>query len=55
VINNVITLATVPIIFARGAAFYRTSAWAARAARCRERCMSDGAVRIDGSKAWAAL
>ena len=36
VINNVLSLATVPIILDRGAAFYREiSAWAARAAPCR--------------------
>jgi NADH:ubiquinone oxidoreductase subunit F (NADH-binding) len=35
VINNVITFASVPIILDRGAEFYQTSAWAARAARCR--------------------
>ena len=35
VINNVISLASVPVIMAKGAAFYRTSAWAARAAPCR--------------------
>ena len=36
VINNVITLASVPIILDRGAEYYQAiSAWAARAARCR--------------------
>jgi formate dehydrogenase iron-sulfur subunit len=35
VINNVITLATVPIILARARPSIRAMAWAARAARCR--------------------
>ena len=35
VINNVLSLATVPIIMDKGAAFYETSAWAGRAAPCR--------------------
>jgi formate dehydrogenase iron-sulfur subunit len=35
VINNVITLASVPIILDRGARFYADYAWAGRAARCR--------------------
>jgi formate dehydrogenase iron-sulfur subunit len=37
VVNNVISLATVPVIFEKGAAHYAASAWAGRAAPCRSR------------------
>ena len=35
VINNVLSLAAVPLILDKGAQFIKTSAWAVRAARCR--------------------
>lgn len=35
IVNNVISLASVPIILDKGGEFYKTTAWAARAARCR--------------------
>jgi formate dehydrogenase iron-sulfur subunit len=61
VINNVITLATVPIILARARPSIRAMAWAARAARCRSSWPAicarrpGGGLRPDAARAGAGL
>jgi len=59
VVNNVISLATVPVIFERGAAFYAISGWAGRAARspCRLPGMSRaaGCLKPPSASPWARL